>query len=98
MSRPFCVPACVACGHAIWPPRPVCPGCGGRAFAARRADAGVVEETTRNEHTPLASVRSDAGPVVIARLEREVPSGARVELVEDATPDGDAIVVVAPHR
>ena len=58
---------------------------------------GVVEESTRHRQTPLASVRTDAGPVVIARLDRDVSSGARVELHAESTPDGDAVGVAVPR-
>jgi uncharacterized OB-fold protein len=98
VSRSFSVPECTACGHAIWPPRPVCPRCGGTTFSDRDAGRGVIEETTRSEQTLLASVRTHAGPIVIARLVRDAPAGAGVELIEDASPAGDAIVIASPRR
>ncbi|HEX4032843.1 MAG TPA: zinc ribbon domain-containing protein [Solirubrobacteraceae bacterium] len=74
------VQACTGCGHVRWPPRPVCPRCGATGFDARPARHGVVEESTRVGDVGLASVRLDAGPVVIARLVYDAPSGAPVEL------------------
>jgi uncharacterized OB-fold protein len=96
-GEPFSVVACAACGHAMWPSRSVCPRCGGVAFEARAAGSGTVEETTRHGDTGLASVRSSAGPVVIARLAREAGTGTVVGLSWDAAPDGRRRVVATPR-
>jgi uncharacterized OB-fold protein len=96
VSRSFSVPKCSACGHAIWPPRPVCPCCSGTTFSDRDASRGVIEETTSSEGRLLASIRTHAGPVVIARLVRDAPAGADVDLTEDASPAGDPIVLATP--
>jgi len=98
MSDPFTVPACRACGHALWPPRPVCPRCGGTEFAPLPASGGVVEETTLAGETALASVRSSAGPVVIARLAAQAAAGAAVELRWARAPDGAARLLATPAR
>jgi uncharacterized OB-fold protein len=97
VSNSFSVPACDACGHAIWPPRPVCPCCAGTTFSERDASRGIVEEATCNGEALLASVRSGAGPVVIARLERHAPAGAYVELTRNDAPGGDRIVLATPR-
>jgi hypothetical protein len=76
----FTVQACGACGHLRWPPRPVCPRCGATGFEARAAGRGVVEEVTRVGEVVLASVRVEAGPVVIARLTRDAVAGVPVAL------------------
>jgi uncharacterized OB-fold protein len=96
VSRSFSVPQCRACAHAIWPPRPVCPRCSGTTFSQRDAGRGVIEETTRSGETLLASVRTHAGPIVIARLEGGASAGAGVDLVEDFSPRGGAIVIASP--
>lgn len=96
MSRSLTVPACALCDHAIWPPRPVCPRCGGTAFRDRDAGRGVIEGTTRSEETLLASVRTLAGPMVIARLQREAAVGTDVGLTAEAAPGGGVIVVASP--
>ena len=96
MSRSLTVPACARCGHAMWPPRPVCPRCSATAFHDRDAGRGVIEATTRSEETLLASVRTLAGPIVIARLRRHATVGADVELTAEAAPAGGVIVGASP--
>lgn len=84
MSRPFEVQDCASCGHAVFPPRNVCPRCAARDWKSRAARHGVVEERTYRFHrtrearrklvvewldlhrVPIAFVRTDAGPVVVA--------------------------------
>jgi hypothetical protein len=55
-------------------------------------EAGTVEETTAVQRmpgtdpaaaVPIGSVRADAGPVVVARLEPGLRPGDRVELGDD---------------
>ena len=98
MSKPFSVPVCTACEHTLWPPRQVCPRCASTVFSERGADSGILEEMTRNQGTLLASVRSLAGPTVIARLRREAPRGAEVALTRDESPAGDGVIVIASPR
>ena len=83
---------CAACGRAAFPPRLRCAACGGAAWRPERVEEGIVEEVTTVHRavgvageTPvsLASVRLDAGPVVIARLDGEAAVGGRVELVAE---------------
>jgi Rubredoxin-like zinc ribbon domain (DUF35_N) len=40
------VPACAACGRAIWPPRLACPRCGAAEWDALDASTGTVLEVT----------------------------------------------------
>ena len=80
----------------MWPPRPLCPRCSATAFHDRDAGRGVVEETTRSEETLLASVRTLAGPIVIARLVSHARVGADVELTAEAAPAAGVIVVASP--
>jgi len=97
MSAAFTVRACAACDHAVYPPRILCPRCGGAAWKRRIADSGVVEELTvrrpvlkrrqlpwgnwlDQEATRLASIRTDAGPRIVARVPEGVEVGDRVTL------------------
>jgi uncharacterized OB-fold protein len=87
----FSVPVCNACGRAVFPPRVLCPACNGREWTAQET-GGVVEEVTERDGTRIASVRTDLGPVVIARLEADVPRGSSVAL------DADGGVPVVSRR
>jgi uncharacterized OB-fold protein len=73
---------CHACGAHWFPERLRCPTCGGGLEAVAAGAATVEAETTlRRQHdTRLGSVRLDAGPVVIARLDDIVSTGDRVRL------------------
>ena len=83
------VPACRTCGRKVFPPRLLCPACGGASWKRERAGQGVVEEVTTVQHpvgadgvaVTLASVRLDAGPVVVASLDGQLGPGDHVELV-----------------
>lgn len=105
MSAALEIPVCAACGHAAFPPHLACSHCGSREWRGDPNTAGTVEQTTFVRRRvgvpadappiPLASVRSDLGPVVIARAEGEVGPGDRVELTTDggvviARPGGGA--------
>ena len=72
---------CPACDTSWFPDRLRCPTCGG-PLNRIAAGAGTVEERTtlrRQNDTKIASVRLDAGPVVIARLIGD--TGRRVRLI-----------------
>jgi uncharacterized OB-fold protein len=75
----FAVSVC-ANGHAAWPPRLLCPACASGEWSSVAAEAGVVEEVTEVAGTRIASVRTDRGPRVVARLEGAAQPGARVTL------------------
>jgi uncharacterized OB-fold protein len=100
-ERPLTVFACAACGTAAFPQRLACPQCGSRDSRAIEAAQGIVEETTiirhrAGEHSDapihLATVRTLAGPLVIAQLEGTTDTGALVRLFLD--PDGAIIAAV----
>lgn len=87
MTRGLTVSVCRTCGRTVFPRRVLCPACGGASWRREQAVTGVVEEvTTVRAASPaaaavLASVRLDAGPVVVASLEAPAARGRRVELV-----------------
>ncbi len=76
---------CPACDTTWFPDRLRCPTCGG-PLNRIAAGAGTVEEHTtlrRQNDTKIASVRLDAGPVVIARLADATKAQPRVRLTVD---------------
>jgi uncharacterized OB-fold protein len=76
---------CGGCGLHLFPERLRCPRCGGVRFDRVPAGPGRVEEQTRlRDGVRLGSVRLDAGPVVVARLEGD-PSG---EVILEQHADG----------
>jgi uncharacterized protein len=78
------VQVCDRCGHAVFPVRVLCPRCGSRDWHEIVADAGVIEQvTTHRAGGRVASVATDAGPVVIARAGEGVERGSRVALELD---------------
>jgi uncharacterized OB-fold protein len=82
----FLVPVCVPCGHAVFPPRALCPKCGGREWTTTET-AGAVEGLTLVDDVALVSVRTEAGPLVIARGSAGIKRGDRVGLeAEGAVP------------
>lgn len=69
---------CKGCGATLFPARYLCPRCGAADWREQAAPRGTLEECTVVRHrvgaqahggVPLASVRTDAGPVVVARLD-----------------------------
>jgi uncharacterized OB-fold protein len=85
------VPRCAPRGHAVYPPRALCPRCHSADWTSEDAGPGTVEETVVVEHVvggaeggiTLASVRLDLGPVVIAALDAPLEPGDKV-LLESA--------------
>lgn len=63
---------------------------------SREAEHGTVEEATHAGEVSFASVRADAGPVVIARLASEAVAGTAVELHWAAAADGRRFVLATP--
>jgi uncharacterized protein len=90
----FSVTVCTACGEAVFPPRALCPSCGGRDWSPVEAGEGTVEQTTERDGVPIASVRTDAGPIVIARAAASCAAGDVVRLEAD----GGVPVVREPGR
>jgi len=75
------VPVCEN-GHAVFPPRALCPRCGSRDWHDQPAGPGTAEQvTTHRAGGQIASVALDLGPVVVARADGVAP-GARVRLDE----------------
>ncbi|WP_321783826.1 zinc ribbon domain-containing protein [Paraburkholderia sp. J94] len=86
---------CRACAQALFPARYRCPNCGAADWASEAAPRGVVEESTVVRHrvgaqgergaegVHLATVRTEAGAVVIARAEAPLERGASVALSID---------------
>ncbi len=80
---------CVQCDHRVFPARFLCPKCHGDEFEAEECSSGVITELTRSASSGgeagvymLATVTSDAGPVLIARvLDEAVQRGDKVALV-----------------
>ena len=74
---------CSNCASNWFPERLRCPSCGGALRWVASGDGTVEERTTLHRQTgaTLASVRLDAGPVVIARLTDEAQH--RVRLIVD---------------
>jgi len=102
VSAPFTVPMCERCAHLAYPPRILCPACGGAAWTRRLADEGTVEEVTVRRpvmkrrqlpwgnwldqaETWLGTVRTDAGPLVVARVPEGAQRGDRVVLTTQAS-------------
>jgi uncharacterized OB-fold protein len=85
---------CDACGVALFPDRLRCPRCGEQPAKRVPAGPGRVEQQTEVRRprdqtvgpVRLASVRLDAGPVVIARLAERTDPETVVRL--EVTPDG----------
>lgn len=79
----FPLPVCTSCGHAVFPPRVMCPSCGGRRWRTEHVDHGVLEEVTERDSVRIGSVRTDLGPVVVARLGEHANPGDRIRLDAD---------------
>lgn len=83
---------CAACGTTLFPARYLCPACGGAHWTKQAVSRGTVLAATTVSHrvgaseagaVHLASVLTDAGPVVIARLDVAAGKGERVCLEVD---------------
>jgi uncharacterized OB-fold protein len=74
------LPVCVSCGRTVFPSRALCPSCGGRTWDTTAAAGGVVEQSTERAGVRIAAVRTDLGPVVVARLEGSAGDGDAVKL------------------
>jgi uncharacterized OB-fold protein len=57
---------CRRCGQVVFPPRLLCPRCGAWDWTERLIERGVVEAVTWRGQRQLASIRTEAGPVVTA--------------------------------
>jgi len=69
-------------GHAVFPPRALCPRCGSRDWHEEPAGPGTAEQvTTHRAGGRIASVALDSGPTVVARADGIEP-GSRVALTD----------------
>jgi len=84
---------CTRCGATLFPARYLCPACGNNAWSALDVARGTVIASTVVRHRVgtgnggdihLASVATQAGPIIIARLEQAVQAGDVVSLTLDA--------------
>jgi uncharacterized protein len=81
--RPLVVFRCTSCSHAVFPQRLLCPRCGGAAFTDEEVERATLEEVT-SARVRIGSVRTEAGPVVVARVEDDVePGGVAVGRADD---------------
>ncbi|WP_233859355.1 Zn-ribbon domain-containing OB-fold protein [Paraburkholderia sp. HD33-4] len=85
---------CTRCGSKFFPARYFCPSCGGDEWTPRVAESGTVLESTVVRHRAgeqqahvvhLATVQTNEGPIVIARLDAAVPDRTSVLLEIDDT-------------
>ena len=81
--------ACTTCGAAFFPPRLMCPRCGGRTWTPTLVHDGVVEELTtvrrsvgdeQRDHAVLATVRLPDAQRIVAALAEPLAAGASVRL------------------
>ncbi|TDY15809.1 hypothetical protein B0G81_8910 [Paraburkholderia sp. BL6665CI2N2] len=84
---------CTQCGATLFPARYLCPSCGGAEWSALDAESGTVTAATVVRYrvgadssggVPLASVATQAGPIVVARLDSPAEIGDTVNLALDA--------------
>lgn len=87
------LPVCVTCGHASFPPRVVCPYCGGREWNVADAAGGVLEELTEHAGVRIGSVRTELGVVLVARVANDPAVDAWVLLDAD-----DGVPVARPSN
>lgn len=99
---------CAACGHIAWPPRDACPGCLSTRLDWRETPGAgtVIARTTVRTTTdpyfrertpwPLATVRLDAGPVLMAHLHGD--AGARVRVRAMLDKSGNAVMIALPEE
>jgi uncharacterized OB-fold protein len=69
------VPVCGACGHAVFPPRALCPLCAAAEWNIELAETGTIEELTERDALVIAAVRLALGPVMIARADPGMQPG-----------------------
>jgi uncharacterized OB-fold protein len=82
VTAAFSVVRCARCGLAAWPAPALCRACGSSDLRAEQAATGLLEETTAADRIVLGTVRTDAGPMVVARVE-DASAGERVALQLD---------------
>ena len=83
----FAVAACAECGLKAWPRPAMCRRCGSLRFEEIPAPDGVLEEVAEAQAGIIGTVRTVAGPIVIARVD-DAAVGAPVRL---ALQDGSLV-------
>jgi uncharacterized OB-fold protein len=88
---------CGACGEAVFPRLLLCGRCGGADWLEEETDEGVLEEVTTvaAADVRIGSVRSAAGPMLVARVEGGADAAETVRLRRGA--DG-AVVAYRDSR
>lgn len=76
----FSLTACANCGHPVFPPRALCPVCGRGDWTSLEATEGRAEAVTIADGVAIAEIKTDVGPVVVARVTAVVSVGDRVRL------------------
>ena len=80
---------CEQCGQVVFPARTLCPRCADNRWREQPLVEGIAEQVTEHRGAPIASVRSDLGPIVLARSDAQ--PGTRLRLwVEDGGPIASA--------
>ena len=74
---------CGSCGRAAFPQRLLCPDCGARDWREERVESGVLEAVADQGEGRIGAVRTQLGPLAIARVEGDAQAGAEVALDED---------------
>ena len=81
------VDVCLSCGSYVFPPRALCPTCGAADWRSESRDRGVVEEVTVANGVVIASVRLQAGPLIVARVDGGAAAGDSVLVrLDDGAP------------
>ena len=87
MSGGLAVWLCESCSRRSFPRRLLCPYCGGRTFAAERADRGIATHVTSHRGVILACVTVGYDVTLLARADPSVAIGSEVTLrVDDGAP------------
>ena len=74
------ITVCVACSHAVFPPRALCPRCASAEWTIADAQTGRIEQITTRDGVVVAAVKADLGPVIIVRANAEMRRGDTVFL------------------
>jgi uncharacterized OB-fold protein len=93
VSEGITVYVCGSCSRPVFPARLLCPRCGSREWERVSVQQGTILATTSTRkrviverliETRIAEVRTDAGPIVVARLHATGEPGEKVRLATRA--------------